>query len=62
MNTEQRPDGWWIVGPDDDVGPYDTKAEAEATRVRLERFERADRRGDREFILGTSPHSPPLCR
>jgi hypothetical protein len=49
MRTIQRPDGWWITDlPDNepDVGPYDTKAEAEDDRRGLERFFKyADRPG-----------------
>jgi len=36
-----RRDGWWIVTDDDpetDCGPYETKAEAEDSRVRIKRF------------------------
>ena len=42
MNTEHRPDGWWITGLDDcdDCGPYTTHAEAEDDRRGLERFEK----------------------
>lgn len=32
---------WWIEGsgnPDEDCGPYDTKAEAEPVRIGLQRF------------------------
>lgn len=44
--TEHRTDGWWIVGLRDiePCGPYDTKAEAEDTRRRLERFDKFENR------------------
>lgn len=40
MKLERRSDGWWIVRlpPDEDCGPYATKAEAEDGRRGLERF------------------------
>jgi hypothetical protein len=43
LTVEQRSDGWWVTGlPDDtpDVGPYDTKAEAESDRRGMSRFYR----------------------
>lgn len=40
MVTEKRKDGWWITdGPEgvDDMGPYDTKKEADSDRVGVAR-------------------------
>jgi len=55
LRTTRRNDQWWVAGlsppidcdlgqdqpavPPDHVGPYDTKADAEADRVGLSRFD-----------------------
>ena len=42
MTTERRGNEWWIIDPTgamDDMGPYQTKADAESDRRGVERFE-----------------------
>jgi len=60
MKTMKRKDGWWITGmpecdgcevcencgAQDDIGPYETKAEAEEDRKGLARTDRSGRRRD----------------
>jgi len=41
LKTSRRPDGWWVVGvPDtiEEIGPYDTKREADEARRGQEHF------------------------
>jgi len=56
LETQRRPDGWWIIGlPDDEysaAGPYTTRAEAEEDRRGLVRFYRNENK--RSFFT-TSP-------
>ncbi len=59
MKTVKRKDGWWITGfeceacevcegcaSQDDIGPYETKAEAEDDRKGLSRTDRSGKRHD----------------
>ncbi len=38
MCEERREDGWWITGHDPEMGPYETKAEAQSDRRGVQRF------------------------
>jgi hypothetical protein len=55
LKTIPHKSGFIITGISEEVpesDPYRTKAEAESDRRGMERFERANRRGDTEFIQG----------
>jgi hypothetical protein len=58
MNLHPTPAGWIITGipPDEDgvteSDPYTTRAAADSDRLGMERFKRADRKNDLEFIHG----------
>jgi len=40
MKIRKQGKRWWIVGRDQPIGPYDTRAEAEADRRGMARFDR----------------------
>ena len=55
MQTTPHPNGWIITGISDDVpesDEYPTKAAADNDRRGMQRFLKADRRGDTEFVHG----------